>query len=197
MKLKGIWNRICFVGVKRKLASCGSHVLFERPFDLEGAKHISLGSNVRSKPRLHLAAIGSHNGLSFRPEVRIGDNVSINFDVHIACINRIEIGDGSLLASKVFITDHYHGDTTLESLRIPPSMRVLTSKGPVIIGKNVWIGEGTVILPGVTIGDHAVIGANAVVTKDVPAYSVAAGVPASVIRSYDIPGNSQGECEKV
>jgi acetyltransferase-like isoleucine patch superfamily enzyme len=61
-------------------------------------------------------------------------------------------------------------------------VRPLISKGEVVIGDNVWIGEGAMILPNVHIGEHAIIAANSVVTKDIPAYSIAAGVPAKIIK---------------
>lgn len=80
------------------------------------------------------------------------------------------------------ITDNSHGETDYSSLNLPPGKRPITSKGPVVIGNNVWIGDKATILPGVTIGDGSVIAANAVVTKDVPAFSVVAGNPAHVIR---------------
>ena len=64
-------------------------------------------------------------------------------------------------------------------------MRSVMSKGPVIIGNDVWIGDKATILPGVTIGDGAVIAANAVVTKDVPAYSVVAGNPAKIVKQAE------------
>ena len=186
MKLKGIWNRIIFFPCKRKFKTCGTKVLFESSFEVEGAKYITLGNNIRVKPGSHIAAIDSHNGLKFNPSISIGDDVSINYDVHIACIDRIEIGDGALLGSKIFITDHFHGDTTNKSLKTPPSQRLLTSKGPVIIGKNVWIGEGAMIMPGVKIGNNSVIGANSVVTKDIEPFSVVAGSPAKVIKKYEV-----------
>lgn len=160
--------------------------MLEFSFEIEGAKYISLGNNIRTKPRFHLAAIDKHNGIKFNPEIKIGDNVSINYDVHIACVDMVEIGEGSLLGSKVFITDHFHGDSTFESMCIPPSKRSLTSKGRVIIEKNVWIGEGVVIMPGVIIGNNSVIGANAVVTRNIPAFSVAVGNPAKVIKRYEM-----------
>lgn len=65
----------------------------------------------------------------------------------------------------------------------PPVLRKLSSKGPVVIGKNCWLGRNTCIMPNVTIGDGCVIGANAVVTHNIPAYSIAVGIPAKVIRS--------------
>ena len=67
-------------------------------------------------------------------------------------------------------------------MHIKPNDRDVVSKGPVVIGNNVWIGDKATILPGVTIGDGAVIAVNAVVTKDVPVYSVAAGNPARIIK---------------
>ena len=94
------------------------------------------------------------------------------------------IGDSLLTGKWVTITDNSHGETDKATLEMRPQERPITSKGPVIIGNNVWIGDKATILPGVTVGDGAVIAANAVVTKDVPAYSVVGGNPARVIRSH-------------
>jgi len=87
-----------------------------------------------------------------------------------------------LIASKVYIADHSHGDTSLANLSLPPVYRPLFSKGKVIIEDDVWIGEGAAILPGVVIGRGAIIGTNAVVTKDVDPYTVVGGVPARIIK---------------
>lgn len=182
---RGILNRLLFLSTKRKLKTCGEKSLFEYKFEIEGEKYITIGSEVRAKPRFHLVAIGYHNGVDFKPQIVIGDRVSINYDVHIAAINRIVIGEDTLIASKVFITDHFHGDTRPETLQVPPSKRILISKGSVEIGKNVWIGEGTAIMPGVVIGDNCIIGANSVVTNDIPSFCIAAGVPARIIRQYN------------
>jgi len=102
--------------------------------------------------------------------------------VHIGCTNKIVIGDNVLIASRVYITDHSHGEVTIDALNIPPNFRPIISKGPVIIEDNVWIGEGVCILSGVTIGKNAIIGANSVVTKNVSPNSVVGGVPARVIK---------------
>ena len=88
-----------------------------------------------------------------------------------------------MFASRIFITDHDHGDTKFESLDIPPKYRPLKSKGPVVIKKNVWVGEGAAILSGVTIGQNSIICTNAVVTKDVPPNSVVGGIPAKIIKT--------------
>ena len=73
-----------------------------------------------------------------------------------------------------------------EHLQIPPLKRPIISKGEVVIGNNVWIGDKATILPGVTIRDSVVVAANAVVTKDVPAYSMVAGNPAKIIKQIEL-----------
>lgn len=93
------------------------------------------------------------------------------------------IGEFCLTGKWVTITDNSHGETDYDSLLLPPKQRKITTKGPVVIGRNVWIGDKATILPGVTIGDGAVIAASAVVTKVVPAYSVVGGNPAKIIKS--------------
>ena len=86
----------------------------------------------------------------------------------------------------MLITDNSHGqNTTLAELQMAPNQRPLYSKGAVHIGNNVWIGQNACIMPGVTIADGAIIAANSVVTHDIPAYSVAAGAPAKVIKHIE------------
>lgn len=121
-------------------------------------------------------------GGDFHPEIVIGKNCDFGMWNHISATNSIRIGDNLLTGKWVTIIDNSHGETDFATLQQPPLMRLVTSKGPIIIGNNVWIGDKATILPNVTIGDGAVIAANAVVTKDVPAYSVVAGIPAKVIK---------------
>lgn len=118
-----------------------------------------------------------------KPRLEIGDHVSIGEYSHITCTNRIVIGNGVLTGRFVLITDNSHGNITEEEADIPPLSREIHSNGPVFIGDNVWIGDKATILPNVTIGKGSIIAANAVVTKDVPEYSVVAGVPARIIKT--------------
>ena len=120
--------------------------------------------------------------ISDKPFLKIGSHCSFGAYNHITCANRVIIGDSCLTGKWVTITDNSHGETDLDSLCLPPGKRPITSKGPVVIGNNVWIGDKATILPGVTIGDGAVIAANAVVTKDVPDYSVVGGNPAKILK---------------
>ena len=88
------------------------------------------------------------------------------------------IGNNLLTGKWVTITDNSHGYTDIVSLHTPPVNRPIVSKGPIIIGNNVWIGDGAKILPGVIIGDGCVVAANAVVTKNILPYSIVGGNPA-------------------
>lgn len=143
-----------------------------------GEKYISVGKNSRINEYSYLTA-WDRIGI---PMLTIGDNAKIGAFNHITCANKITIGDNLLTGKWVTITDNSHGTTSVEELKCPPISRKLHSKGPVIIGNNVWIGDKATILPNVTIGDGAVIAANAVVTKDVPEYCVVAGNPARIIK---------------
>ena len=121
-------------------------------------------------------------GVKYTPQIKIGNNVNIQTDCHISAINSVIIEDNVLIASFVYISDHSHGTCDYFESLISPIKRRLYSKGAVCIGKNVWIGEKATILPGVTVGEGSIIGANSVVTKNIPAYSIACGTPARVIK---------------
>ncbi len=168
--------------VSRSLKHCGSNAFIARPLFLYGGKNISIGQNFRTERCLRLEAHNELGGKKFNSNISIGNNVSINFNCHIACINKIVIADGVLIASNVLIIDNYHGLIDEHTLsKVAPSLRLLESKGPVIIEENVWIGEGACIMPNLTIGAGSIIGANAVVTKSFPPNSIIGGVPARLL----------------
>ena len=150
--------------------------------NLTNGKRIEIGDNVHfGNHCIREVFAGKIEGCS--PSIVIGDNSIIGHYCHIGAANDIRIGKDALIGRYVLIIDHNHGGADLESLHIPPIKRELTSKGPIEIGDNVWIGDKATILSGVKIGDGAVIGANSVVTKDVPAYSIVGGIPAKVLIS--------------
>lgn len=150
---------------------------------LLGAKYIVVGNNCSIAKNIQLTAWDSYMDQTFKPEIFIGNNCLIGEDAHITAINSIHIGNNVLMGKKVLITDNSHGESTLQMMDISPVKRPLYSKGPVIIDDNVWIGEKASIMPGVHIGKGSIIAANAVVTNDVPPYSVVAGVPGKVVKS--------------
>ena len=170
-------------GYFRRSVCGGSDAHIQHPVYLKNPQHIIVGAQLSSGPGLRLEAWDSYAGKSYSPSLTIGDRVCFNHNCHLGCIDRIVIGNDTLIGSNVLITDHQHGD--LRNLKPDTIYRdqPLHSKGPVVIGENVWIGENVCIMPGVTVGSHSVIGANAVVTKDVPGGSVVGGIPARVISS--------------
>lgn len=153
------------------------------PFNnLWGAEYIELGKNVVFGKNIVLTALYKLNGQVFSPKINIGEGSRIGDFCHLTAINGIELGKCVLLGRFVLITDNSHGATSFDDMQIDPSIRKIVSKGPVVIGNNVWIGDKCTILPGVRIGDGAIVAANAVVTKDVPSYCVVAGKPAKVVK---------------
>jgi acetyltransferase-like isoleucine patch superfamily enzyme len=182
VKLSSLYNQLYSMLFLREFKAVGEDFLISYPLYLQGGKHIAIGNGFSCQNRLHLHAFEEFLGDKFTPKITIGNNVSIQHDCHIGAINKITIGNNVLIASKVYISDHFHGEITKEALLLAPSLRKLYSKGPVIIEDNVWLGEGVVVLPGVTIGENSIIGANAVVTRSIPRDSVAAGNPARIVR---------------
>lgn len=116
------------------------------------------------------------------PTIIVGSHCNIGEYNHISACNKVEIGNGLLTGRFVYIGDNAHGGLSFEESSIPPIKRKLRTKGPVIIGNNVWIGDKTTILGGVTIGNNVIVAANAVVTKDVPDNCIVGGVPATIIK---------------
>lgn len=172
---------------KPQFKAFGLNSSFQKIELLKGPEYIFIGNQTSFEKDLYLTAWNSYQTNSdiqhFTPEIKIGSNCHFGAFNHITAINSIEIGDNLLTGKNVTITDNSHGSTDFEHLSVEPILRPLVSKGPVKIGNNVWIGDKVTILPNVTIGDGAVIAANAVVTKDVPAYSMAAGNPARIVKT--------------
>ncbi|MDI9862206.1 DapH/DapD/GlmU-related protein [Flectobacillus roseus] len=170
--------------ISKALKESGSNIFMEYPATFLGIESVSIGNNFESLKGLRIEAIHRFQNDEFKPSVKIGNDVSINRDCHIACINSVQIEDNVLIASKVFITDHSHGGVSISDIIIPPNKRTLSTKGGVKIHRNVWIGENAIILSGVEIGENAIIGAGSVVSKNVPANSIVAGVPARVLKQF-------------
>jgi acetyltransferase-like isoleucine patch superfamily enzyme len=114
--------------------------------------------------------------------LRIGGWSFLNIGVMIASVGLVEIGEHCMFANHCFVSD---ADHRFDDPELPVPWQGFRSKGPTRIGDNVWCGWGVVITSGVTVGERCVIGANSVVTRDLPARSVAAGAPAKVIRRIE------------
>lgn len=163
-----------------ELAAFGSRSDIKRPYLVLGGESIGIGARVWVDGGSRIEAHNSQRGTE---RILIGDDTYIGPHCHITAAKSVKIGRGVLIASRVYITDHDHDfSNPLEQMR--SHRRLLVA--PVIIHDNAWLGEGVMILKGVEIGANSVIGAGSVVTKPVPANSVAVGNPARVIRYYDV-----------
>ena len=154
------------------------------PTTLYNEGYISIGRDTMIGPHVALAAgMAPGQAMLSTPVISIGDRCLIGRGSGIVGHFSIEIGDDVWTGHHVYITDQNHG---YEDIGVPIS-RQTQPELPIRIGDGTWLGHGTVILPGVTIGRHVVVGANSVVTSDLPDNSVAVGAPARIIRSYQ-PG---------
>ena len=169
--------------IKTLLKSYGKGVYFSQSLVYMGLNNVSIGNNFRAGKRLKLRTFNCWKEKVYTPSIVIGDNVNIETDCHISAINKVSIGNNVLIASFVYISDHTHGNVNdLGTPLLPPLERPLYSKGPVIIEDDVWLGEKVSVMAGVHIGRGAIIGANSVVTKGIPAYAIAVGSPSKVIK---------------
>lgn len=169
--------------VSREFKYFGKRTFVKSSFSLlKGPNNISVGNGTFFGKNMTLTAWEYYKGQTFTPQILIGNNCSFGANNHVTAINLIQIGNNVLTGKDVLITDNAHGESVFEVLNISPKDRLLFSKGTVIIEDNVWIGEKASILPGVHIGEGCIIAANSVVTKDMPEFSVVAGIPAKVIK---------------
>lgn len=146
---------------------------------------LEVGANTLFEPHVWLTAPGP-------ARIRIGSGSFLNVAVMVAAMELVEIGDHCMLANGCFVTDANH---RFDDPRLPVPWQGFTSKGPTRLGDNVWLGANVVVTSGVTIGERSVVGANSVVTTDIPPYSIAAGAPARVLRAVEYPAAPAPEAD--
>ena len=134
---------------------------------------LELGPQVLFEPGVWITAPG-------QARVRIGGGSFLNLGVMVASMELVEIGEHCMFANGCFVTD---GNHRFDDPVLPVPWQGFTTKGPTRIGDNVWCGANVVVTSGVAVGERCVIGANSVVTEDLPPFSIAAGVPARVLRT--------------
>lgn len=175
---KRISSILYCIRYKNCFSFLGKDVRIYSPLKIQGNKSIVIGNKTRLSEGIWLASIPLESSSA---SLVIGDNVLIGHHNHIYCTSNIIIENDVLIADKVYISDNSH---SFEDVNIPIWRQKIKQLRGVVIGEGSWIGENVCII-GASVGKHCVIGANSVVTKDIPDYSVAVGTPARVIKSYD------------
>lgn len=187
-RISGIyWLAKSQVLYKRYLGALGRRSRIIKPLKMTRMEKIFIGEDVTVNALTWLFTF-SPEGHSAR--MIIGDGCRIGHFNHITCINRVEIGNNVLTADKVHISDNSHG---YENPRMPIAKQNVVSKGPVAIGEGTWLGENVSVL-SCRIGRNCVIGANSVVTRDIPDFCVAVGAPARIIKRFDEGSGSWINC---
>lgn len=155
----------------------GRNVRIGRKCHFRGKNQAYIGNNTKLGDNCFIEIIG----INKKDKLHIGDNVSVTGSLFVSCMEKITIGDNALIANNVRIYDSNHG--------MNPDLGNYEeqefSKKRVFIDEGVWIGDNVIILAGATIGKKCIIGAGSIVTGEVPAYTIAAGVPAKPIKKWN------------
>lgn len=182
-----------------RFATNPKNLTIQLPSRFKNADRIHIGDDVKLGPNSTLSANteypgawlkhpeGRHISQRFEPTLSIGNRVTSTGALQVFALERITIEDDAMFATNVFICDGLHGYDNAEE---PYKYQGMSRIAPIRIGRGSWIGQNVVIMPGVTVGELCIIGANSVVSKDVPARSIALGVPARVVRRWDANQNS-------
>lgn len=178
--IKRFFNKVFHTLYGKSFQKLGSNTMFYFPLRIDGKKDIIIHDDVIIQSHSWIASISITPDKKSKLEIGKGCIIG-NFN-ELYATKSIVIENNVLTADRVYISDNLHG---YENPDVPILSQPITQNGDgVRIGEGSWIGVGAVIL-GANIGKHCVIGSNAVVTHDVPDYSIAVGIPARIIKKYD------------
>ena len=177
LRLQHIFYRIC---TKLVFGETGKKSVVIAPMRVLGGGNIILGDNVSILNEARLEAITGHGNETFNGKLIIGSGTSIEQNCHIIAADELTIGERCMFSAYIYIADCNHHYAIGQDIH-KTGLEIKKTK----IGDDVFIGIGAKIMPGVTIGNNCIIGANSVVTKDIPNYCIAAGIPAKIIKKYN------------
>lgn len=175
--------------IKHSLKMCGSYVFLHEDIRISQPDAVIIGNNVSIDQGAKLLCWREYKMIDpiqkLDPEIVIGNGCHITRNLTIQCAGRVVLGCNVLIASDVFITDYNHGINPMKNDYLKQQLVVKN----VEVHDSCWIGQNVLILPGVVIGEHSIIGAGSVVTKSIPSYTIAAGNPAKCIKHFDFSKN--------
>lgn len=164
------------------------------PRNISGAERIFLGDHVNFGPGCFLIAVTTYpspkmsspehplSSQTFDPTITIGNHVTATASLQIFAQESVTIEDDVMFATNVFINDGSHG---YDNGNIPFKYQPIDRIAPITIKRGCWLGQNVVVMPGVTIGEFSIIGANSVVRDSIPPRSIAVGSPAAVIKRWN------------
>jgi acetyltransferase-like isoleucine patch superfamily enzyme len=175
-----------------RFANSPSKLTIELPRRIINPEFISWGDHVWIGPGAFITAVRRYPSIphpykpyevqTFSPRIEFGHRVSSSGNLVIGAAQRVTIGDDVMFACNVTLLDNFHGfDNPYEPYKYQPLCRI----APVEVKRGCWIGQNVVIMPGVEIGEMAIVGANSVVTESLPSRVIAVGAPARVIKKWD------------
>ena len=170
------------------------NIIIQSPYRIINHDRITFGRNVFLGPDSILFAMSQypsswmkHPDLDqeiqmFDSEIEFGNNISATGGLQITAFSKVTIEDNVMFATNVHINDGSHG---YETACVPYKYQPISKISPITIKSGSWIGQNVIVLPGVTIGQLSIIGANSVVTKSIPDQCIAVGAPAAVVKKWD------------
>lgn len=162
----------------------GARVTFKQGVSIHNGKHIYLGDRVYLEKNVTLKFLEEFENFGYKlPNLKIDNGVTVGVGTIIAAAKLIHIKKDVLIASYCFIGDHDH---EYSNINIPIRDQGYKNVKEIIIEKGAWIGANSTICSGVTVGKNSVVGANSVVTGDIPQFSLAVGIPAKVIKKFSL-----------
>lgn len=162
--------------------SFGKNSLVESPDRVIGKKYISIGKNVRILHHIRMEAVDRWGDKRFTPAIQIGDNVSIGQNFHVVATDKLIIGANTTISGNVLITDNNHEYEEIGTHVLEQPLKSEKTE----VGENCFIGYGAVIQAGTVLGKQCIVGSNAVVRGKFEDYSVLVGVPAKVVKKYNV-----------
>ena len=192
-------NRHLAKCIMPKFGNNPRNLTVELPYQIDGSDRIYVGDNVKIGPGSILKAQnkypgswmkhpeGNHKMQEFDSSITIGNRVTATGGLQIVAFDKITIEDEVLFASNIFICDGFH---SYDRPDIPYKYQGISNIKQITIKYGSWIGQNVVIMPGVTLGEMSIIGANSVVTRDIPPRCIAVGSPAKIIKRWDWKANT-------